>query len=424
MGLGNYKDIFFVKTDFIEALKNTGIYTFYIVVILIFMSLIFALWMFDDRRINRIAQTAFFTPHLVASVSCAFIWSWLFSSDTYGLVNTILRVFGVPPVNWLGDVRTAMGCIIAMNVWKSIGYYALILLSALKAIPTEIYEAAKLDDASRLKIFWKITLPMLSPQLFFLLITITIGSFESLTRSALTGGVGTTTQVISLYIYNYAFQRNNTLAWLAAGVVLMLILIFVTLVDFKGLSGGFTISKGGAVSMVDLNKQELTARRFIKYLKLLPRDLFKIIVMLLFAFPFYWMLITAFKTYGEAILTPPTLWPRNFTVESFQTISELGVGLWRYALNSVIVTLSIIAIQMVIMSLAAYAFAKRSFPLQGILFGIVMVAFMIPEQITYISVFLMMSRAKLINTLWPQILPFGANAFGIFLSPGLQADPG
>lgn len=167
--------------------------------------------------------------------------------------------------------------------------------------------------------------------------------------------------------------------------------------------------------MVDLNKQELTARRFIKYLKLLPRDLFKIIVMLLFAFPFYWMLITAFKTYGEAILTPPTLWPRNFTVESFQTISELGVGLWRYALNSVIVTLSIIAIQMVIMSLAAYAFAKRSFPLQGILFGIVMVAFMIPEQITYISVFLMMSRAKLINTLWPQILPFGANAFGIFL---------
>jgi sn-glycerol 3-phosphate transport system permease protein len=238
MGLGNYKDIFFVKTDFIEALKNTGIYTFYIVVILIFMSLIFALWMFDDRRINRIAQTAFFTPHLVASVSCAFIWSWLFSSDTYGLVNTILRVFGVPPVNWLGDVRTAMGCIIAMNVWKSIGYYALILLSALKAIPTEIYEAAKLDDASRLKIFWKITLPMLSPQLFFLLITSTIGSFKVFdsVRLMTGGGPGTSTQVISLYIYNYAFQRNNTLGvGSAAGVVLMLILIFVTLVDFKGL---------------------------------------------------------------------------------------------------------------------------------------------------------------------------------------------
>lgn len=238
VGLANFKDILFVKIDFLEALKNTGLYTMWIVIILIPMSLLFALWMFDDRRINRIAQTAFFTPHLVASVSCAFIWSWLFSSDSYGLVNTLLRTFGVPPFNWLGDVRTAMGCIIAMNVWKAIGYYALILLSALKAIPTEIYEAARLDDASRLKTFWKITLPMLSPQLFFLFITITIGSFKVFdsVRLMTGGGPGTSTQVLSLYIYNYAFQRNNTLGvGSAAGVVLMLILIIITLADFKGL---------------------------------------------------------------------------------------------------------------------------------------------------------------------------------------------
>ncbi|HSK69759.1 MAG TPA: carbohydrate ABC transporter permease [Candidatus Limnocylindria bacterium] len=156
-------------------------------------------------------------------------------------------------------------------------------------------------------------------------------------------------------------------------------------------------------------------RRLLRYLPRLPRDLLKVAVILLFVFPFYWMLVTAFKTYSEAILTPPTLWPRNFTFESFRTISQLGIGLWRYAMNSVIITLSIISIQMIVMSLAAYAFAKRKFPLQGILFGIVLVAFMIPEQITYISVFLMMSRFKLISTLWPQILPFGANAFGIFL---------
>ena len=109
----------------------------------------FAVWMFEDRKINKIAQTAFFTPHLVASVSCAFIWSWLFSSDSYGLFNTVLKAFGAAPVNWLGDTRTAMGCIITMNVWKGIGYYALIILSALKAIPPEIYEAARLDNASR-----------------------------------------------------------------------------------------------------------------------------------------------------------------------------------------------------------------------------------------------------------------------------------
>lgn len=237
LGLGNYNSIFFVKRDFLEALKNTAIYTAAIVVILIFLALLFAVWMFDDRKINKIAQTAFFTPHLVASVSCAFIWSWLFNSDPYGLFNTVLKVFGIAPVNWLGDVRTAMICIIVMNTWKAIGYYALIILSALKAIPPEIYEAARLDNAGRAKTFWKITLPMLSPQIFFLLITITIGSFKVFdsVRLMTGGGPGTSTQVISLYIYNYAFQRNNSLGiGSAAGVVLMAILIVVTMLDFKG----------------------------------------------------------------------------------------------------------------------------------------------------------------------------------------------
>ncbi len=238
VGLDNFHNIFFVKIDFLEALKNTAIYTVFIVVLLIFLSLLFAVWMFQDRRINKIAQTAFFTPHLVASVSCAFIWSWLFNSDPYGLFNTVLKTFGIAPMNWLGDTRTAMACIIVMNTWKGIGYYALIILSALKAIPPEIYEAARLDNASRAKTFWKITLPMLSPQLFFLLITITIGSFKVFdsVRLMTGGGPGTSTQVISLYIYNYAFQRNNSLGiGSAAGVVLMVILILITMLDFKGL---------------------------------------------------------------------------------------------------------------------------------------------------------------------------------------------
>ncbi len=156
-------------------------------------------------------------------------------------------------------------------------------------------------------------------------------------------------------------------------------------------------------------------RRLPAYLKRLPGDVVKIAVLLMFAFPFYWMLITAFKTYNESIIVPPTLWPMEFTLESFQTILRLGAGLWRYGLNSVVITAAIVTLQMLVMVPAAYAFARRSFPLKGILFGIVLVAFMIPEQITYISVFLMMSRVKLINTLWPQIIPFGANAFGIFM---------
>lgn len=156
-------------------------------------------------------------------------------------------------------------------------------------------------------------------------------------------------------------------------------------------------------------------RRVRNYLPNLPGDVLKIAVMLIFVFPFYWMIITAFKTYGEAIQTPPTLWPLHFTLEAFANIFSRGIDITRYAFNSIVVTLSVIAIQLVVMVPAAYAFAKRRFPLQGLFFGIVLVAFMIPGQITYISVYLMMSKAKLINSLWPQILPFGANAFGIFM---------
>jgi sn-glycerol 3-phosphate transport system permease protein len=237
VGLGNYNSLFFVRWISGSAQKY-AVYTVSIVVILIALAVLFAVWMYADRRINRFAQTAFFTPHLVAAISGAFIWGWLFSSDSYGFFNSIIRCFGLAPVAWLGDTQTAMGCIIIMNTWKSIGYYALIVLAAMKAIPLEIYEAAKLDNASRFRTFWKITLPMLSPQIFFMLITITTGSFRVFDsiRLMTNGGPGTSTQVISLYIYNYAFQRNNSLGiGSAAGVILMACLILITLMDFKGL---------------------------------------------------------------------------------------------------------------------------------------------------------------------------------------------
>lgn len=238
VGLDNYRQLLFVRREFWIALKNTAYYTAVHMVLLIAFAVIFAVWMQKDRRINNIAQTCFFMPHLVASVSCAFIWSWIFSTDTSGLMNTVMRLFGLPSRNWLGSTSTAMNCIIVMNTWKSIGYYALIILSALKAIPAEIYEAARLDSSSSVKTFFKITLPMLSPQLFMLLITITTGSFKVFDsiRIMTGGGPGTSTQVLCMFIYEFAFNRNNSLGLGAAGgVMLMLILILITLFDFKGL---------------------------------------------------------------------------------------------------------------------------------------------------------------------------------------------
>ena len=152
-----------------------------------------------------------------------------------------------------------------------------------------------------------------------------------------------------------------------------------------------------------------------KYLPKLPGDVLKIFVILLFVFTFYWMGSTALTTYQEAIRTPPTLIPEVFTLGNLKEIFTGADNILRYACNSLIITASVVVIQVLVMVPAAYAFATREVPFKKALFGIVLVAFMIPEQITYISVYLMFSKARLIDTLLPQILPFGANAFGIFL---------
>ena len=149
VGLDNYRQLFIVKTDFLTALKNTGYYTMMVVVILLTLALLFALWMRADRKINEVSQVLIFTPHLIASISCAFIWTWLYNKNAYGLFNTVLGWFHIPPQNWLSSSSMAMNCVIAVNVWKSIGYNALIILAALKSIPQEIDEAAMLDQAEQ-----------------------------------------------------------------------------------------------------------------------------------------------------------------------------------------------------------------------------------------------------------------------------------
>lgn len=236
IGVDNYERLFFVKKDFWTALKNTAVYTLGILVSLMAFSVLAAVSLFRDRRLNRMTQTAFFTPYLIAGVSAGFIWNWLLSSQDYGLFNTVLNALGFSSLRWLDDSRTAMLSIIMMNTWKNFGYYALIIISSIKAIPAEIFEAADLDHASRWRVFYKIILPMISPQLFFLLITISTSSFQVFdsVRIMTGGGPGDATRVLSMYIYDYAFQRNNTLGYAsAAGVVMFLILLVFTILNFR-----------------------------------------------------------------------------------------------------------------------------------------------------------------------------------------------
>ena len=141
---------------------------------------------------------------------------------------------------------------------------------------------------------------------------------------------------------------------------------------------------------------------------------FKLMMAVFFLFPFYWMITTAFKTYGESILFPPTLLPENPSWESFLDVGE-RIEIGHYLKNSLLVSGGVVLFQAFINIPAAYGFARFNFRGKKVMWTLVMLAFMIPTQITFVPVYIMFSKAKLLKTLWPQILPFAANAYGIFL---------
>lgn len=142
--------------------------------------------------------------------------------------------------------------------------------------------------------------------------------------------------------------------------------------------------------------------------------LLKILILAVFIFPFAWMVSTSLQTFQETMSFPPTLIPKVPQWINFVDAMRAGPFL-TYAKNSIIITTSIIVIQLLIMIPAAYAFARYNFFGKNVLFALVLLAFMIPGQVTFIPVYLMMAEWGLIKTLLPQILPFMTNAFGIFL---------
>ncbi len=234
VGLNNYYRLFFVNVDFWEAFKHTFYYTVAEVVLLITLGLLLAMWVRKSTFLNAIAQRVMFLPHLVAMLTVAYVFQWLMD-DRSGLFNAVLNFFHLPGLNWLNSSKTALMSVVIVSIWKNVGYYALILLSSLKAIPAEIYEAADLDDARPLLKFFKITVPMLSPQIFFLLVTITMGSFkvfESI-RVLTGGGPGSSTDVLVYYIYRYAISNMKYGYACAAGTILFVILMVFMVVYFR-----------------------------------------------------------------------------------------------------------------------------------------------------------------------------------------------
>ncbi|NHN29056.1 carbohydrate ABC transporter permease [Paenibacillus agricola] len=234
IGFDNFTQIF-TRGDFYKALGNTMVYTVGVVVLTLAISLLIAMWLSKRTRFNAIVQAGLFTPHIVSIVSVSLIWLWLMEPNQ-GLLNFLLKTLGLPTSQWLQSSNTALLSVIIVSVWQGIGYYTLIIVAALQSIPPTIYEAAALDNASKFRVFTKITLPLISPQLFFILIIMTIGSFKVFdTVQVMTGG-GPNDATKTIVYYIYGFRTTNIGYSAATGVVLMAIIGVLTFIYFRLLS--------------------------------------------------------------------------------------------------------------------------------------------------------------------------------------------
>lgn len=168
---------------------------------------------------------------------------------------------------------------------------------------------------------------------------------------------------------------------------------------------------------IQSKKENLTLSEFLDKLKFplkIVESIVLIFMIIIFLFPFIWMISTSLKTTQEAIQIPPSIIPSKIVIENYLKAWSSGPFL-RYLGNSLFITLSVLVIQFIVMVPAAYAFSKIKFKGSNILFGIVLIGLMVPAQITFLPIYMMMSKAELINTYVPLILPFMTSSFGIFL---------
>ncbi|MBC8138466.1 MAG: sugar ABC transporter permease [Fibrella sp.] len=237
VGTKNYEVLLTKDPLFWKSLGNTAIYTLFSVPLGLTGSLLIALLLNQKVRGIHVFRTLFYLPSLVPAVASALVWAWVFHPDA-GMLNYVLSLFGVKGPAWLQDPQTALSSLIIMSLWGIGGGRMIIFLAGLQGISQELYEAAELDGARGFKVFWHITLPMLSPTILFNMVLGIIGSFQVFTSAyVLTGGgPNNATLMYVLYLYNNAFRffklgKASAMAW-----ILFAILLVFTIIQFKNAS--------------------------------------------------------------------------------------------------------------------------------------------------------------------------------------------
>lgn len=235
IGLDNYIRLW-SDENFRISFWNSLVMTVVSVPATLFLSILAAVALNRGIRGMKVFRTAMFLPHITSTIAIAVVWQLLFN-PTMGPINGFLHSIGIDNApGWLSSTKWALISVIIVNIWHSVGYYMVLYLAGLQGIPRDLYEAAEIDGAGKVSQFTNITIPMLSPVIFFTIIMAVINSFKvfDLIFMLTQGGPGRSTRVLVYDIYYTAFQRYEFGYASAMAYILFALILVITLIQFRG----------------------------------------------------------------------------------------------------------------------------------------------------------------------------------------------
>ncbi|MDR0885931.1 MAG: sugar ABC transporter permease [Clostridiales Family XIII bacterium] len=228
VGLENYQKMF-GESEIWQSLLNTVIYTIIEVPLSIFIALVLAVLLNRKMKGISVYRTIFFMPMVAAPAAIAMVWRWLYNSD-FGLINQFIKLIGGTPLNYISNPNTAIFWVAVVGIWSVIGYNMVLFISGLQEIPNDYYEASSIDGAGPIRQFFSITIPLISPTMFFVTVTRVIAAMQIFDVIYMmidrTNAALPKVQSLVYLFYKYAFVQNNR-GYGAAIIVLLLVIIMI-----------------------------------------------------------------------------------------------------------------------------------------------------------------------------------------------------
>ena len=418
-GLYNYR---YVLRDpyFLQALKNTLLLVLITVPLSTGLAMLISVGLSSIQKLRELYQTVYFLPYVTNTLAVGLVFMIFFKRTPYsdGLVNLVLSWFGAGPVDFIdGPYWAKMFVLCFYTIWVVLPFKILILTGALASVDQTYYNAAKVDGTSRWRIFTRITLPMISPTVFYLVITGFIGAFKAYSDAVALFGTNLNAagmNTIVGYIYDMLYGDSGGYPSYASAAAILLFAIVLTITCINLLVSKKHVHYEKEAANVDYEKIEKSARLRGRVRKTVTY-FFLTVWGILVLFPFYWMVFTSVKSYGaynsEWI---PRLYTLSPTLQNYvDAFTQVPLG--GYFLNTIVFTVITTGLMLIVTVLAAYGFARLNFRGKDLVFALFLSLMMIPTELVVITNFVTITDLNLRNTFTGLILPSVTSVFYIYL---------